>query len=60
MVVIMPPTLQRSPRSFQRIEHLFVEKFVSEPPVERLDKTVLLRFAGCDVVPGNARLVLPF
>ena len=56
----MPPALQRPPRSFERIEHLLVEKFVSEPPVERLDKAVLLRFAGLDVVPGDACPVLPF
>ena len=48
-----------SPRLSQAPEQRLVEKFIPEPAVEALDEAILLRLAGLNVVPGNARLQLP-
>ena len=40
-------------------EQRFVETFIPQPAVEAFAEAVLLRLAGCDIVPGNATLLRP-
>ena len=60
MVVVMSPTPEDHPGVSECIEHFFIQALVAQLAVEALDKAVLLRLSWCDVVPGDAGLILPF
>ena len=44
----------------EAVEHFFVEAFIPQLPIEAFDEAILLRFAGRDIVPGDAGFILPF
>ena len=58
-VVDDPPVVDDPLRLSQAPEQRLVETFVPEPAVGALDKAILLRLIGLNVVPGNTRLQLP-
>lgn len=59
VVVVVSPEGQLSAGISQAVEDFLVEAFVAQTAVERLDVSVLLRFAGVDIVPFDAVLVGP-
>src|SRR5262249_38672978 len=60
VVVVVTPSAERLARMGEVIEDLFIKELVAQAPVEAFDEGVLRRFAGRDVMPANAVLVLPF
>jgi hypothetical protein len=58
-IVIEPPGFNDPPCHRQATEHVLVEALVTEAPVEALDKSVLDRLSGRDVVPSDAAFFLP-
>ena len=44
----------------ETVEDLFIEAFIPQAAVEAFDQAILLRFAGVDLVPGNAGITRPF
>ena len=44
----------------ETVEHFFTKAFIAQLAIEALDEAVLLRLAGCDIVPGDGGFVLPF
>jgi hypothetical protein len=58
-VVVDPPGFDDLDGLLQGGEQGLIEAFVAQPAVERFDEAVLRRFAGCDVVPFDAVLLLP-
>ena len=60
VVVVVSPHGQLAAGINQAVEDLFVEAFVAQTAVERLDVAVLLRFARVDVVPLDLVVVRPF
>jgi hypothetical protein len=42
-----------------RSKQSFIEQLIAQTPVEAFDKSVLLRFAGCDVVPVDPGSIGP-
>lgn len=60
MVVVMAPAGKHPAGVGEAVEDLLIEAFVAEPAIEALDEAVLLRLSGCDIVPGDPSLVLPF
>lgn len=44
----------------QTVEHFFIEAFIAQLAIKAFDEAILLWFARCDVVPGDAGVVLPF
>jgi len=59
VIVIVPPGFQHSTGVRPRPEQRLVQQLIAQPAVEVFDEAVLLRFAGCDVVPPDASLVRP-
>jgi hypothetical protein len=60
VVVVVSPDGQLAAGIGQAVEDLFVQAFVAQAAVERLDVAVLLWLARVDVVPFDAVLVGPF
>jgi len=60
VVVIVAPQCQFAAGIVQGIEQLFIEELVPQAAVEWLDKGILLRFSGVDIVPIHAVPVGPF
>jgi hypothetical protein len=58
-IIIEPPRFIDPPPHRQAVEHVLVEALVAEAPVEALDKSVLDRLCGRDVVPSDAEFLLP-
>lgn len=59
IVVVVAPERQFSAGVIQTVEHLFIQKFISQAAVEWLDEGILLGLAGIDVVPFDAVVVGP-
>ena len=58
-VIVDPPRLDDGPGRRQAPEQMLVQALVAQAPVQALDKTVLLRLAGRDVMPLDRTLLLP-
>ena len=58
-VVVDPPFFDDLARLVEVGEQVLVEALVAQSAVEALDEPILHRFAGCDVVPLDATLLLP-
>ena len=56
----MSPTPEDLAGMSEAVEHFFVEAFIPQLPIEAFDEAILLRFAGRDIVPGDAGFILPF
>ena len=57
-VVVDPPRLDDGPGRRQAPEQMLIQALVAQAPVQALDKAVLLRLAGGDVVPRDRTLLL--
>ena len=60
IIVIVAPSGNFAPSFSEARKYFLIQKLVAQPPVERLDKCVLRRLYGRDVMPGDAAVVLPF
>ena len=60
IVVVIAPKGKFLTSIREAVEDLFIEAFIPQAAVEALNQAVLLRFAGVDVVPGNAGIARPF
>lgn len=58
-VVVDPPVLDDLTGLVEVSEQVFVEALVAQATVEALNKSILHRFARCDVVPLDAQFLLP-
>jgi len=58
-VVVDSPVLDDLPGLVEVGKQVFVQALVAQATVEALDKTILHRFARRDVVPLDAKLLLP-
>ena len=59
-IVIDPPSLNDLPCMTVTREQMLIQTLVTKATVEALDKTVLHRFPGLDVMPLDAGVFLPF
>ena len=59
LVVVNPPSLQDRPGLADRVEPVRVQAFVSQWPVERLNKAIVGRFAGTAEVQTHLMVVDP-
>ena len=60
VIVVSLPCADNPPCVFQGVEQVFVQAFISQPAIEALDKSVLHRLAGRDVMPTDAARFAPF
>ncbi len=60
MVVVVAPCRNHAAGMALRREQVFVLAFFPLPFVEAFDQSVLHRLAGCDVVPADLTVFLPF
>ena len=60
VVEVGAPGRDQSVSMAQAIEQVLIQAFVALPAVEAFYKPVLHRLAGCDVVPVNLPVFLPF
>lgn len=58
-VRVVPPIRQHLAGVRQAPEHRLVQQIVAQATVEAFDEAALHRFARCNVVPGDARFLLP-
>jgi len=58
-IVVGDPAADELPCLVEDDEQSLIEEFVAHPTVEALDKPVLHRFAGCDVVPVDPMIHCP-
>jgi len=59
LVIILLPGGQHGARLGQRGEQCLVQAFIPQPTVEAFHESILLRLAGCDVVPLDAPVLGP-
>ena len=60
IVVVVTPESELATGIGQAVKDLFVEAFVAQAAVEALDKAILLRLAGINVVPLDTIFGCPF
>ena len=60
VIVVVAPCRNHAAGMAQRREQVLVEAFLTHPTVEALDQAVLHGFPGCDVVPLDFAVFLPF
>ena len=59
-VVVMAPQSQLLAGIREVVEDPLIQAFIPQTAVEAFDQAILLRFAGVDLVPGNAGITRPF
>lgn len=60
IVVLSEPNIDRGLSLPDSVELLRVQDFFAKSAVEAFGKAILLGFAGCDVMPFNLPVLLPF
>src|SRR5438046_10548187 len=60
IVVVVTPSAKRLARMGEATEDLFIEKLIAQAPIETFDEGILRGLAGCDVMPVDGVIVLPF
>ena len=58
-VVVPAPCRDQAASMAQGIEEVLIQTLISEAPVEALDKTILHRLSGSNVMPLNLAVMLP-
>lgn len=58
-VVVRPPCLDDPSLRSQRWEEMLVQALVAQATIKRFHEAVLLRLAGCDVVPLDPGILAP-
>jgi hypothetical protein len=56
-IVVLPPGAEDHPCMSQGGEQRFVEAFIPQLAIEAFAETILLRFSGRDIVPGDTALL---
>lgn len=60
MVEVGPPCGDQVTSMAQSVEQVLIEAFVPHVAIKAFDKAVFHWFAGCDVVPIDLSIFLPF
>jgi len=59
VVILLPPTLDLSPRIVQASKHMFIQTLISEPRVEGFDEGILVWLSWRDKIVNDARCFDP-